>query len=50
MKNKYSVFAHVGGKWMHVFSYPTKSEAEKNRRFYKSHHQNRTKVVKIAKK
>lgn len=50
-KNKYSVFAKVAGKWMHVFSWPTKAEAEKHRRFYKRNHPGRrTKIRPIGDK
>ena len=36
--NKYSLFAKVAGKYMHVFSYPTKKEAENARQYYYRHH------------
>jgi len=48
--NKYSLYAKVAGRWMHVLSHPTKAEAEKNRRFYRRRHQKPTRIVPIGTK
>jgi len=49
-ENKYSLYAYVAGRWGHIFSYPTRREAESARRFYRRRHNKKTKVVPVGTK